>query len=174
MPVSVSKKVAAAVIGAFAFVAFVGMTLAAQERGASAQSGQSLQGAWELIEARYNPPDPKSNLAEFRQVKILTGTHWAFLAQKRSPRKLPKSPKDAELLEAARVFGAGGGTYTLTGDTYAEHIEFFSTPNFVGVTIPWKLKWQGDEWIMTGTLPMKSLGLADQDVQLYERYRRVK
>jgi len=29
-------------------------------------------------------------------------------------------------------------------------------------------------WIQTGTLPVKTLGLGDQDVELYERYRRVK
>jgi hypothetical protein len=66
---------------------------------------------------------------------------------------------------AAKVFGAGGGTSTLNGDSYAEHLDFFILPNFVGVTIPWKVKWEGDEWIMTGTLPTKSLGLADRDAR---------
>ncbi|MBS0389384.1 MAG: hypothetical protein JSR15_12975 [Proteobacteria bacterium] len=36
------------------------------------------------------------------------------------------------------------------------------------------IKWDGDEWTQTGTLPLRSLGLSDQDVSLVERYRRIK
>lgn len=48
---------------------------------------------------------------------------------------------DSELLAAAKTFFAGGDTYALEGDTYAEHIEFFLTPNYVPVSIP-----MPDEW----------------------------
>jgi hypothetical protein len=138
------------------------------------RSSNSLEGAWELIEAKYDPPDPNFAPAEWRQIKLVTRTHWAYLSQKRSSPKLSSLTNDAELLAAAKAFGAGGGTYTLDGDVYTERIEWFSTPNHVGTSVPYKIKWEGDEWIQTGTFPMKSLGLADRDQQLYERYRRAR
>ncbi len=54
------------------------------------------------------------------------------------------------------------------------HIEFFAVPKFVGTSITFKIKWEGDEWIQSGTLPLKALGLSDHDVQIQERYRRIK
>ena len=143
-------------------------------QGCASEAPRTLEGEWELVEAKPTPPDPTFTFADWRQIKILTKTHWAYLSQKRAPPKLTTQTNDAELLAAAKAFGAGGGTYTLEGDTYTERIEFFYAPNYVGLSLPWKIRWEGDEWIQTGTFPMKSLGLADHDVELYERYRRIK
>jgi hypothetical protein len=131
---------------------------------------RSLEGTWELVAARNVPADPNFSLAKTRQIKIITKTHFAFLSQDR----LPAKPTAAQLAAAAKSFNAGGGTYKLEGDAYTEHIEFFVVPKFVGASITFKVKWEGDEWIQTGTLPLKALGLSDQDVQIEERYRRVK
>ena len=141
--------------------------------GCTQQKASPLEGAWELVDAKYTPADPAISLSRYRQIKILTGTHWAFLSQDRSAPKMT-SWNDAELLAAAKTFSAGGGTYTLQGDAYTEHVEFFNTPNFVGASLKFKIKWDGDEWIQTGTLPLKALGMGDKDMELYERYRRVK
>jgi len=133
-----------------------------------------MEGTWDLVEAKYTPPDPNFNLTEWRVIKTLTKTHWAFLSQKRAAPKLTSWTNDTELLAAAKAFAAGGGTYTLDGDTYTEHIDFFNAPNYVGTSVRWKITWEGDEWIQTGVFPMKAFGLGDQDMELYERYRRVK
>jgi Lipocalin-like domain len=132
----------------------------------------SLEGAWELVDAKNVPADPSFSLTKTRQIKILTKTHWAFLGQDRLPAKT--KPSAAELTAAGKSFSAGGGTYKLEGDSYTEHIEFFVVPKFVGTSITFKIKWQGDEWIQTGTLPLKALGLSDHDVQITEKYRRIK
>ncbi|MGH8314124.1 MAG: hypothetical protein ACRETU_03105 [Steroidobacterales bacterium] len=131
-----------------------------------------LEGAWELIAAKSTPADDTFPLDTERQIKILTRTHWAFLSQQ---RKMPKMPggSAAEWAAAAKSFSAGGGTYTLDGDTYSEHIEFFVSPKFVGTTINFKITWNGDEWTQSGTLPLKSLGVADHDVDIQETYRRM-
>ena len=142
-------------------------------QGCAPEKTSTIEGAWKLIDAKYTPADPTFSLTTYRQIKILTKTHWAYLSQQRSAPKLT-SQSDAELLAAAKTFGAGGGTYTLDGDAYTEHVEFFSVPNFVGATIKYKIKWDGGEWIQTGTLPIKALGLGDKDMELVERYRRIK
>ena len=144
-------------------VSIVGLPAHAQDKA------KSLEGAWELVAARNVPADPDFSLKKTRQIKIITKTHFAFLSQDR----LPAKPSAAELAAAAKSYSAGGGTYKLEGDAYTEHIEFFAVPKFVGTSITFKVKWEGDEWIQTGTLPLKALGLSDHDVQIEERYRRV-
>jgi hypothetical protein len=126
-----------------------------------------------LVDAKYTPADPTFSLSSYRQIKILTKTQWAYLSQEHSAPKLT-SGSDAELLAASKTFSAGRGTYTLDGDTYTEHVESFNTPNFVGASLNFKIKWEGVEWIQTGTLPLKALGLGGKDMELYERYRRIK
>lgn len=143
-------------------------------QGCSSQSMNQLEGTWDLVEATYTPPDPNFNFADWRQIKIVTKTHWAFLFQKRMTPKMTSATNDTELLAATKAFGAGGGAYMLDGDTYTEHIDFFNTPNYVGTSVHWKIRWEGDEWIQTGAFPVKALGLGDQDIELYERYRRAK
>jgi len=131
---------------------------------------KSLEGTWELVAVKNVPANPDFSLAKTHQIKIITKTHFAFLSQDR----LPAKPSAEALAAAAKSFSAGGGTYKLEGDSYTEHIEFFAVPKFVGTSITFKVKWEGDEWIQTGTLPLKALGLNDKDVQIEERYRRVK
>jgi hypothetical protein len=142
-------------------------------QGCTQQKANPLEGAWELVDAKYTPADPTFSLSSYRQIKMLTNNHWVFLSQDKSAPKLTNG-SDAELLAAAKTFAAGAGTYTLDGDAYTEHVEFFYTPNFVGATLKFKIKWVGDEWIQTGTIPVKALGLGDKDMELYERYRRIK
>jgi hypothetical protein len=154
----------------FAIVA--GLLLGVQ--GCASDRSHSLVGTWELIDARYTPPDPAFVLGEWRQIKVITSTHWVYMSQKRTAPKITSFTNDAELLAVAKGFGAGGGRYTLNGDTYTEHIEFFMAPNYLDRAVSFKVKWEGDEWIQSGTFPMKELGLAAQDMELYERYRRVK
>jgi hypothetical protein len=153
--------------------AALGLQGCAQEKPGALEKPGPLEGAWELVDAKYTPADPGFSLASQRQIKILTKTHWAFLSQDRSPPQ-PATGSNAGQPAAAPAFTAGGGTYTLDGDTYTEHIEFFFARKFVGATITYKIRWEGDEWIQTGTLPLKALGASDQDVELQERYRRIK
>src|SRR5262245_4020781 len=110
-----------AVVIRIVIVAALGMGL----HGGGSERTSPLEGAWELVEAKSTPPDQTFTLADWHQVKILTKTHWAFLAAKRMPPRLTSLTDDSELLAAAKAFGAGGGTYTLVGDTYTEHVEYF-------------------------------------------------
>jgi len=76
--VGVSKMATAGV--AFLLIVRVGLALAGQQRQSSAQAqrSRSLEGAWKLVKVRHTPPDG-FNLAEWRQIKVLTATHWVFL-----------------------------------------------------------------------------------------------
>src|SRR4030042_4145207 len=141
----------------------------------SVQEQNKLEGTWEVVEATYTPPDPGFNFSEWREVKIITPTYFAVRGQMKDRPKYIGAGTDAEILAAAKGLVAGAGTYTLEGDTYTEHMEFFSNPNLANVSISFKIKWDGnDQWIQTGTIPLKALGLADNDQELYEVWRRIK
>ena len=141
--------------------------------GCTVQRKNTLEGTWELVSAKYTIGDKTETHQGWREIKIITKTHVAFLSQKSERQKFAAAGTDAERLDAAKTFDAGGGTYTLEGENYTEHIEFFLTPNFVNVSLPFKIKWEGDQWIQTGTIPAKSMGLDDKDWELYEVWRRI-
>ena len=141
----------------------------------SVEEQNKLEGTWELVEATYTPPDPGFNFNEWREVKIITRSYFSVMSQKRDRQKYIGAGTDAEILAAAKGFFAGAGTYTLAGDTYTENMEFCTVPNFADASIPYKITWDGnDRWTQTGTIPLKALGLAENDLELYEVWHRIK
>jgi hypothetical protein len=134
-----------------------------------------IEGTWELVSAKYIMGDSTSEYSQkdLHSIKIITKGHFAFLTQIGDRPKFTKMGNDAEMLLAARTFGAGGGTYTLEGDTYTEHIQFFLEPNFIDMSIPFKVKVEDNQLIQTGTMPLKSAGFRNQDSELYEVYKRI-
>jgi hypothetical protein len=134
-----------------------------------------LEGVWELVSAKYTIPDTtyESTQANWTQIKLITKSHFAFVGEKPNRPHHKGWGTDSERLAAADAFLAGGGTYTLEGDTYTEHVEYFLTPNYVPVSMSFKCQVEGDQWILTGKLPTKSLGIADYDMELYEVWNRI-
>jgi len=134
-----------------------------------------LEGVWELTSAQYTTPDTtiKFTSTEWSQIKIITKSHHVWVGQAPNRKQFTAGGTDSELLAAARTFRAGGGTYTIEGDKYIEHIKYFLNPNYVNASIPFTYKMEGDQWIQTGTFPSKSLGLQEYDTELYEVWKRV-
>jgi hypothetical protein len=134
-----------------------------------------LEGVWELASGQYTTPDTTIRItpADWTQIKVITKSHHVWIGQAPNREKFTEGGTDSELLAAARTFGAGGGTYTIEGDKYIEHIKFFLNPNYVNASIPFTYKMEGDQWIQSGTFPAKSLGLEEYDTELYEVWKRV-
>jgi hypothetical protein len=137
-----------------------------------------LVGVWELESARYTTPDNTNNVSgeDWNQIKIITDSHFATIGQVPGREEFTEpGGTDAEFLAAARDYRALGGTYTLEGDTtYTEHINYMLNPSGVGASIEFSYEMEGDDrWIQRGTLPTKSLGMAEYDIELYEVWTRV-
>ena len=143
--------------------------------GCDTEKKNPIEGTWELVSAKYTSGDTTSEYSQkdIRMIKIITKSHFTFLNQKVDRSKFTQMGNDTETLLAARTFDAGGGTYKLDGDTYTENIQFMLTPNFVGLSIPFKVKVENNQLIQSGLLPIKSAGLGDHDVELYEVYKRI-
>ena len=135
-----------------------------------------LEGVWQLESASYTNSDTTFNTdtEEWKQIKVITEDHHVWIGQNSDREKFTEGGSDTELLAAARSFGAGGGTYTIEGNKYIEHIEYFFNPNFVNTSIEFTYKMEGsDKWIQTGVLPLKSLGLEENDLELREVWVRI-
>lgn len=140
------------------------------------QNTNPLEGVWKLESASYTTPDTTTTVSgeDWNQIKILTESHFAFLGQGTDREDFTEGGTDSELLAAVQSFQAGGGTYTVDGDTYTEHIDYFLTPNVAGVSLEFNYEMDGeDRWIQTGTLPMSELGLQQYDTELREVWVRV-
>ncbi len=106
-----------------------------QRETVAPQDGK-LVGTWHLQSQQITGADGKSgpaNVAGHTKVKIITPTHWMFIAENKRDGK--------------RAFvKADGGTYTLTGDRCREKSEF--VPG-AGADYTWRL--EGDKLVVAGT-----------------------
>ena len=120
-----------------------------------------IEGTWEMISGKLSTPDTTYLFPitdHDQQIKMISRTHFVWISQ-------DTSRKD--------VYGFGGGKYTLDGDKYTEHIEIFYDPIWIGKSITFTMKVEGDTLIQSGTTALKKLGLADYDMETYEVYKRL-
>jgi len=106
----------------------------------SEEEETSLIGTWELVktlEIGHEDSTSRRNTEEKYYLKHITPTHFTWIEYDR---------QDDELL------GAGGGTYTLVGNTYTEDIQFYYPPgsNELGQAIPFKVEFEDGLWHHTG------------------------
>lgn len=94
------------------------------------------------------------------QIKIINADHFAFLKHDLNP------PKDS-----SNHFDAGGGSYTLTGDQYVEHLDYCTDHKWEGKTFTFTVSIHNDTLIQQG---IEKVEAANVDHIIIERYARVK
>jgi hypothetical protein len=95
-----------------------------------------------------------------QMIKIINATHFAFLKHN------VNTPKDSPL-----HFDAGGGAYTLSGNNYKEHLDYYNDRNWEGKTFSFTVSIQGDTLIQKGMEKVEGAGI---DREIIEKYVRVK
>jgi hypothetical protein len=93
-------------------------------------------------------------------IKIINDSHFAFLKHDSIP------PKDS-----SNHFDAGGGRYTLSGDQYTEHLDFYADRNWEGKTFTFTVKLSNDTLTQTGIEKVEG---ANVDHTIVEKYVRVR
>ncbi|SDL53337.1 lipocalin family protein [Siphonobacter aquaeclarae] len=127
------------------------------------QSHSGLQGTWQLVSAKTNE-NGKETLDTHegkKMLKMLNDTHFSFLDHDL------KGGKDS----TSAAFTAGGGSYTLEGDQYTEHLDYCSYRPWEGKSFTFTVRIQNDTLIQTGKEQIKELGI---DRIITETYVRVK
>ena len=92
-------------------------------------------------------------------IKIINDNHFAFLKHDLN------SPKDS-----SNHFDAGGGSYTLSGNEYTEHLDYYGDRNWEGKTFNFTVSISHDTLIQRGMEKVEKEGI---DREIIERYVRV-
>src|SRR5579862_6453926 len=99
------------------FSAAIVFFLACNTKSAEEKPSISLNGTWQLL-AGISITRGDSAFTDYtkkqKMIKIINDSHFAFLKHD------VNVPQDSSL-----NFDAGGGSYTLNGDKYTEHLDFY-------------------------------------------------
>jgi hypothetical protein len=93
-------------------------------------------------------------------LKIINDTHFVFIRHDLGTKK-----------DSSNHFDAGGGAYTLVGDQYTEHLDFYSDKNWEGKTFKFTVKIKNDTLIQTG---LEKVEKENIDRTIIEKYLKVK
>ena len=131
----------------------------------STSTGQALPivGTWRLVSGATVTKGDTSVIdytKDISMIKIINDTHFAFLKHD------VNSPADS-----SNHFGAGGGSYTLDGNAYTEHLDYFAERNWEGKTFNFTVSISNDTLIQSGIEKVEGAGI---DHEIIERYVRVK
>ena len=121
-----------------------------------------LVGTWQLISATSTEKDSTYSTFEARNkmIKIITPTHLAFFNYDLN------MGKDS----TTAAYSGGGGTYTLQGDQYTEHLEYFNYREWEGHTFDFTVTIKNDTLTQRGVEKLEKLGI---DRIIEERYKRL-
>ncbi len=113
-----------------AFIVALGGAIAARPQSTGSPNNQ-LEGTWELVSGQQLPEGS-------RDVKIISRGHFIFVAYNKN---------------TGEPLYTGGGTYTLNGTSYTEHVDFMSdqiSTGMIGKDQPFSVQIEGDKFIQTG------------------------
>ena len=137
-----------------------------------AQQKVKIEGVWQAISQKM---DGKDVLMSGKDRKLITAKHFVFIYQdvaKCLSLLANKTQRDS-IAAYYDQFGAGAGTYTLVGNTYTETIEFFGDPTYVGLSLPFTVKVEGDKLYQSGKFPVMEGGKKVKEVLIEEVYKRI-
>lgn len=137
---------------------------------ARAQHATKLGGVWQMVSQKL---DGKDNPVPGREIKMLTGAHFVWVRQdtQEVSRLLAQRTLRDSLLAYHDAFGAG--TYKVAGNTYTETTEFFYEPKYIGQSIDFMFKLDGDRWLISGRFPHLEGGKKVTEILLEEVWKRI-
>lgn len=118
-------------------------------------------GTWKLISGTIIQ-DGDTSVTDYTRgqemIKIINETHFAFL------RHDTNTPDDS-----SELFVAGGGTYTLEGNIYTEHLEYFTLREWEGNHFSLEFTISGDTLITKGVEEVEELNVSYFNIEKYCR-----
>lgn len=123
-----------------------------------------LQGTWKLIsgtKVSRGLTTYTDYTKDQQMIKIINGTHFAFLKHNLKP--------DAE---GKNGFDGGGGTYQLRKDQYIEHLDYYNDKNWEGKSFTFKVTMIKDTLIQTGIEKIESEGIEQTITEKYIRFKQ--
>ncbi len=121
-----------------------------------------IAGTWRLISGTTITKG-RSETTDYTKtssmIKIINDDHFAFL---KHDINVPR--------DSANHFDAGGGSYTLSGHQYTEHLDYYSSPKWEGNSFKFTVTISNDTLIQQG---LEKVEAENVDRTIIERYVRV-
>jgi hypothetical protein len=134
-----------------------------QQREKKATTSLPLTGTWQLISGTTitaGVPTVTDYTKNQQMIKIINNSHFSFL---KHDINIPK--------DSANNFDAGGGSYTLAGDQYTEHLDFYKDRNWEGKTFSFTVSINNDTLVQRGIEKVEKAGI---EREIIEKYIRLK
>jgi hypothetical protein len=131
--------------------------------GGCKEKGKSLpiSGTWQLISGTLIE-NGDTNVTDYTKdkkfIKIINDSHFAFLLHDLNKGK-----------DSLATFTAGGGTYTLNGNQYTEHLEYCSDRQWEGNTFPFTATIRNDTLIQEGREKVEGTSIDRLNIEKYKR-----
>lgn len=146
---------------------FVLSLLSCNEKSAGNQNDKgslSLAGTWKLLTGTLIEKGD-TTVTDYTKdksfIKIINESHFAFLLH-----DLDKG-RDS----AAAAFTAGGGRYSLSGNSYTEHLEYCTAREWEGHDFTFTMTINGDTLIQNGIEKIESQGIDRINIEKYIRIK---
>ena len=120
-------------------------------------------GTWQLLthtEITKGVSTVTDYTKDLKMIKIINDSHFAFLIHSINTKK-----------DSSNNFDAGGGKYTLAGDKYTEHLDYYKDKNWEGKSFDFTITFSGDTLIQKG---LEKVEKENIDRTIIEKYLRVK
>jgi len=132
-----------------------------QKRDPQIADEVSLKGTWKLLTGiliKKGDTVVTDYTTDKSFIKIINDSHFAFLSH-----TLRKDTTD---------FSAGGGSYTLTGNNYTEHLEYCNAKEWEGHDFSFTVTITGDTLVQTGVEKIEAQGIDRINTEKYIRYKK--
>ncbi len=130
----------------------------------SPNESTSIIGTWKLISGT-TIKGQDTVVTDYTQnqemIKIINETHFSFL------RHDLNNGKDSNA-----VFVAGGGEYTLDGNKYIEHLQYFNVREWEGNSFELEYNIKGDTLLTKGVEKVEELGINYFNIEKYHRVKK--
>ena len=159
--ITLGKKLTMKINAVFLLFAFT--LLAGCNYKSKNKNGINLKGTWQLLSATTITKGVKTitNYTQNQQmVKIINDTHFAFLNHHLHTEK-----------DSTNYFDAGGGKYTLQGNQYTEHLDYYADKNWEGKTFTFTVILKNDTLIQKGIEKVEKENI---DRVIIEKYVKLK
>jgi hypothetical protein len=137
------------------------IVMASCKQDDSAPVSNPLMGTWKLLKTT-TVENGDTTVADYNKnmsfIKIINQTHFAFLQHDLNKGK-----------DSTAQFVAGGGRYTLTGNTYKEQLEYCSAREWEGNDFTFKIDLKNDTLIQSGEERVESAGINRVTIEKYVR-----
>lgn len=125
----------------------------------------SIKGTWKLLTGTIIEKGD-TTITDYTKnksfIKIINDSHFAFLLHDLS--------KGKDSLSAE--FSAGGGSYSLTGNNYTEHLEYCNAREWEGHDFSFTITISGDTLIQSGVEKIEAQGINRINTEKYLRIKK--